>query len=176
MKNALKSLSCPAKPSSARVVDGKLILSFPEALTPVVWQMDLTQTKASALEVKQDKDRFTLALKTPKGEVIDIASFEKREAAVSGLMAASKALESGQGQIRPVGTSSTIEQIRPKSSLKKWILIALGVLALWLLFNMWALQQNSSSNITSGTGQTESSGSADTSGVPIPADEFLQGR
>ena len=52
MKQAIKAMGHGNYQSSARVVDGKLILSFPHALTPVVWQMDLSQTKASALEVQ----------------------------------------------------------------------------------------------------------------------------
>ena len=49
------------KTTSASVVDGKLILSFPHAQTPVLWQMDLTQAKASSLEVtKSEKGKVAL--------------------------------------------------------------------------------------------------------------------
>ena len=47
---ALKNIS-NKNGASANVVDGKLILSFPHAQTPVLWQMDLAQAKASAIEV-----------------------------------------------------------------------------------------------------------------------------
>ena len=73
------------KRASAKVVDGKLILSLPDALTPVVWQMDLAHAKASALEVRCNNEAmnaYTLTLKTPKGETIEVAAFDERENAM----------------------------------------------------------------------------------------------
>src|SRR5690606_21303301 len=54
--------------ASASVVDGTLIISLPDAITPVVWRFALGQAKASALEVRpQDDGTFMLLLKTPRG-------------------------------------------------------------------------------------------------------------
>jgi hypothetical protein len=86
---------------SARVVDGTLVLSLPDALTPIVWRLDLGQTKASALEVRvHDNGNHVLVLRTPKGEIHEIAPYETRAGAVQALMAVSQALESGHGQMR----------------------------------------------------------------------------
>ena len=41
--------------TSAKVVEGKLILSCPGAEIPVVWQMDLNEAKACAFEVQCDE-------------------------------------------------------------------------------------------------------------------------
>ena len=51
----LKQDNTQTTQSIANVVDGKLILSLPEAATPVIWQMDLEQAQSCALEVKEDK-------------------------------------------------------------------------------------------------------------------------
>ncbi len=184
MKHALKSLACP-RSSSASVVDGKLILSFPNALTPVVWQMDLTQAKASALEVREDKDggAFMLTLKKPEGETTDIASFEKRTQAVEGLMAASKALENAHGHIRPVtGVQSSgggNQQAKTKSS-GKWIPAVIAIVLLVVLFGVWgSLAPYSPGNSVQQPGfnpASTTSPPADTAGVPISADDFLRGR
>ena len=39
--------------SSAKIVDGILVLSLPDAIHPVVWQMELGQSKSSALEIRE---------------------------------------------------------------------------------------------------------------------------
>ena len=56
--------------SSAKVVDGNLILSLPDAINPVVWRMELGSVKASAMEVKKDAadGTFTLSQKLRKGK------------------------------------------------------------------------------------------------------------
>ncbi|MBX2834398.1 MAG: hypothetical protein KTR28_05460 [Micavibrio sp.] len=134
--------------ASARIVDGKLILSLPDAETPVVWQMDLTQSKASALEVRKDDEGkiFTLTLKTPKGDLVEIAPFISKEYAVEGLMAASSALGNAHGAIRApnesvadgASVSYNIGQ-KKKSGLGKKLLIIFGVIfTLVILLMLWS--------------------------------------
>lgn len=105
--------------SGARVVDGKLILSFPDAIKPVLWQMDIVSAKASALEVETlQGGQAALMLKTPKGEQTTVAVFESREAALSALMTVGAALGCAHGQIRgaqasvfPASSGGGAEQI-----------------------------------------------------------------
>ena len=53
--------------ASAKVVDGTLILSLPDAISPVVWRMELGHAKSSAIEVReQDNGTFMLTLKTAR--------------------------------------------------------------------------------------------------------------
>jgi hypothetical protein len=88
--------------SSAKVIDGILILSLPDAVAPVVWQMELGQSKSSALEIRNSNDgQFILTLKTPRQDVLDIATYANRDTAIKALLATTSALEKAQGQLNP---------------------------------------------------------------------------
>lgn len=183
----------PQTTASAKVVDGKLILTFPDALTPVVWQMDLAHAKASALEVLEDKKkgektaRHTLTLKTPKGESIEVAAFTARADAVEGLMRAASALENAHGQIREGTNYSAAENkasvqithpAKPGQKRNKWIGAILGLIILFVLFNIWSAVtpvavsiDGSPANNTRAA--TSNNNPATSSGVPVSADDFL---
>lgn len=177
----------------AKVVDGKLILSLPNAATPVVWQMDLAQAKASALEVNDNKKgNFALVMKTPKGETIEIAPFENKEQAVKSLMAASKALSRAHGQIHvasaPAAAHAAGSTAQPviinthaKSSwLKKIALLAIGLGIIFVMLNILSsmaprapagMEPMGLSNLAS---QQQAPAAADQTGVPVSADEYLK--
>lgn len=92
--------------STAKVVDGTLILSLPDAVSPVVWQMELGQSKSSALEIREtDNGQFVLTLKTPRQDVLDIATYANRDLAIKALLVTSAALEKSQGQLKASPTS-----------------------------------------------------------------------
>ncbi len=177
MKYALKSLSCSNHQASARVVDGKLVLSFPHAITPVVWQMDLTQVKASALEVHENKDTgvATLVLKTPGGSGSDVAPFEKKSQAVEALMAVSRALENAQGQIRPAAVETMAPaHTRQPFSPGKWIAAILALFMIFILFNIWGSNLPQPSMVAGETsGGLAAQAPAAEAGVPLSADDFL---
>ncbi len=171
--------------ASASVVDGKLILSFPEALNPVVWQMDLGEAKSSALEVVENgKDGgHKLTLTTHKGESIDIAPFEQREHAVDGLKMIAKALENAHGQIRPAPSGATNDTYSHHGAprKRKWVTIALSLVGLFVLLNIWAAMTgqtdgNQYNATTTASDQNSAASSANDAGVPISADDFLRGR
>lgn len=186
MKNAIKSLTSSRKHgASASVVDGKLILSLPHAITPVVWQMDLDHAKASALEVREGQQAgiFTLTLKTPRGEAVDIAPFQTRDQAIDGLMAAANALKNAQGQIRPVNTNINHassqtnmagQQPRPRH---QWLSALLGVLLLFTLLGVWsAMTPPAPMGTDPGDAPPATNLQQTEPGVPLSADEFLKGR
>ena len=166
--------------ASARVVDGKLILSLPDALAPVVWQMDLGEAKASALEVKHDEDnaRFVLVLKTPRGEKVEVAAFDKRADALEGLMAASAALENASGQIQSgsaVQTQNEAPTQNKKNKRNRWMSALLAVVILFVLLMIWSSVLPRTTNIgnieqTAGFGGPPPT----SSGVPVSADDFLR--
>ena len=169
--------------ASARVVDGKLVLSLPDAISPVVWQMDLTTVKASALEIIHDEARgaYALTLKTIKGENAEIAAFDNRTAALEGLMCASNALADAHGQIRngeSGGQNVVSAGPAKKTSTGRTILkILLGLLLLWIAFSIWAYSVPHSLTSGNGVANTASSTSAQSSsGVPVSADAFLSGQ
>jgi hypothetical protein len=175
--------------ASARVVDGKLVLSYPHAKTPVVWQMDLAQTKASALEVlkSKDDDGYTLTLKTPKGESLEVAPFETRAQAVDALMAASHALENSSGHIRQENTGGIVNTAvseqrtaKPKSR-GRLAPIILGLLMLLILFGMWSMVSAPlAPPVQEGQGTATSAPGAENPraepGVPQSADDLLRSR
>lgn len=176
--------------SSASVVDGTLILSLPDALSPVVWRLELGQAKASALEVREGESGvFKLLLKTPRGDVSDIAGFETRGRAVAALMAVSRAMEQAHGQIYPaandtepynpallpVTTKSKKTQSKPKGSWLGGVVAILIILVLGIvLINMGPRPLNNVAGVPAGSADTQNPQSP--SGVPVSADDFLKNR
>lgn len=178
--------------ASASVIDNTLILSLPDAITPVVWRLDLGQTKASALEVREREEGvFALLLKTPRGDVNDIANFATRGRAVAALMAVTRAMEQAQGQIRNFANDSDSynpthlpvpvrgrksKNYNPKGSHDKgWVggLIALALIVVLggLIMNMGPKPVSSLSAASPAAGTP-----AIESGVPVSADDFLKNR
>jgi hypothetical protein len=173
--------------SSARVVDGTLILSLPDAVTPVVWRMDMGHAKASAIEVRQNKDEtFSLVLKTPRGDVNEIAPFATKAGAVRALMEISRAMESAHGQIRPsmalvpAGDQAAMPAPPPRATGGGKLVT--GIIGAILLIGvvMMLLSAGSGPGGGSYTG-AEIPAAADPEaanrpGVPVSADDFLRGR
>ncbi len=174
--------------SSAKVVDGNLILSLPDAINPIVWRMELGSVKASALEVRSHANdgTFLLTLKTPKGDVHDIAPYATRESAVGALMRVSSALQSAEGKIAPVSTATGGEAAGgytaaarpavPAGTVLKWLLAFAGVILLVILF---AYLSSLAPTTPSGPDGVPASGygaedNAE-SGVPESADRMLRG-
>lgn len=164
--------------NTASVVDGKLILSFPKAQTPTLWQMDLNDAKTSALEVKSSaNDCYTLCMKPTKGDAVDIATFSKQDGALEGLMAVSKALEKAHGQFSSKGEGAPVVITAPIKLWKK-ILMFLG--GFFVLFFIWSVLQVGSYQNTGYVAPTGaplgSVSPAPQSGVPMSADDFLRGQ
>jgi hypothetical protein len=181
--------------ASASIVDGKLVLSLPDALSPVVWQMDLAQAKASALEVLHNEEtgQHSLSLKTPKGEKLEVAVFSERAHAVEGLMAASNALKNAHGQIRPhsndtqthpapaanmPGAPKRSAPTHPRNTGKRIMGTILALAVLFIMFTIWSSVMPRP--VTTGGGPTATGATAtnpqDASGVPVSADAFLRGQ
>lgn len=179
--------------ASATVVDGTLIISLPDAITPVIWRLDLGQAKASALEVRPlDNGTFMLMLKTPRGDVNNIAPFETKARAVAALMAVSRAMQNSHGQLRPVAASDGMESYDPSrlpvpvrqtrrkthpGEKKNW---AAGVFALLLIAMLVGILVNmgprSVRSLSPASGEPRQQAAAQSTGVPMSADEFLKNR
>jgi hypothetical protein len=176
--------------SSAVVVDGKLVLTLPDAMTPVVWQMDLDQAKSAALEVQEDKKKkaFCLMLKDTKGESVEIAPFEEKTQAVRALMMTSQALQDGQGKIRPQAVMQMPYQgfnpemmaaagIAHKKDSSNKIGGFLAIALIIILMLVWVLSIPRQGDLPTMGGQSTSasgvSGGSSEAGIPVSADDFL---
>ena len=185
--------------NSATVVDGKLIISFPAAKNPVIWQMDLNKAQSCSLEIKEDKKKkeFILKLKTDSQNSENIAAFENKEGAVECLMATSAALQNASGQINPSATASAatampvanmmpmqavpVEAKKKSDSSDNKMADILTFLLITTLIVVCVVSVPKNSGPLLSTGATNNSagnvaGSASKSGVPVSADEFLLNR
>lgn len=173
--------------SSASVVDGKLILSLPDAATPVVWQMDLEQARSSALEVREDAKtgRFTLTVKTPKGESVDIAAYDEKSGAVQALMVTSKALANAHGKIRPVaantqegayGANHFAPQGAGTQANSSRASTILAVLLILILISAWAYSIPKANDSIARTRSASTAATGADTGVAVSADDFLSKR
>lgn len=171
----------------ASVVNGKLILSFPNAETPVVWQMDLEKAESCALEIKEDKKTklFSLVQKTSDDHQNTIASFQDKAQAVSALMSTSAALQKGETKVVNFAHSNTAPNIQyqsaPQARGEGKKAAILSFLLILLLLAIWAISvplgKMSSKQV--GVGEASSGGAssaASPSGEAVSADEFLKNR
>lgn len=179
--------------SSASVVDGTLVLSLPDAITPTVWRLELVHVKASALEVRpQDDGSFVLVLKTPRGDVNQIAAYETKGRAVTALMAVTRAMENAHGQFGPVHAANAsthdynpaqLPVVPPRkhkrpSGGKNWAGAVAAVIAIIILsavlLSMTPQPMTSLSNTNPAAGTSATAGAPVTNGVAVSADEFLK--
>lgn len=176
--------------NTANVVDGKLILSFLEAVTPVVWQMDIEKAASCALEVQEDKKRklFVLAQKTDEETQVSIATFESKADAVNALMATSAALQSAHGKIKASAVRAVASNDQypaapvyreMSTSAKDGDGKKAGVIAIFLvvvLLSVWFISistGNIAVNSPSGAAQRTHDGAPTSAGVAQSADDFL---
>lgn len=154
----------------ARVIDGKMILSFPDAKTPILWQMELSNVKISALEIQTKNDESVLVLKNPKGDAIEIATFLDHDKAVKNLIAIANEFGKSQGQIQTHNEVVSVDDYPPKGFgwIKK-IMITLVVIFLGvvLIGIFGSSSQKAPVNMAPAAPQ---------SGQPMSADDFLKGK
>ena len=90
----------PQLESTAKVVDGRLVLSLTDAIKPIVWQFDLSVAKQSAIELRETNGgETTLVLKNAKQDLQDIATYDTPQKAIKALTAIYKAMERAEGQM-----------------------------------------------------------------------------
>ncbi len=169
--------------SNVKIVDGKLILSLPEAQTPVVWQMDLNKAQSASFTVIENKkeNNFTLVFKSDDGSTDEIAPFDEKQTAVEILMATSNALQNAHGKIKPAANNNTNTSSEKKTD-KLGAILAIALV--FVLIGIWMLSAAGSGRIGEGgvnpsTASTSFGGASDprqSSGVPVSADDFLSNR
>jgi hypothetical protein len=185
MKKMIEGMTGNYKPS-AKVVDGTLILSLPDAISPIVWRMDLGHVKSSALEIRDTKEgTHVLTLKTPKNDVHDIAPFATKGQALRALMAVARAMETAQGQIRPGANAANDPAValvpyRAQKQGGKWgwaMVVAARIVAVVIMI---AMKQPAQDAFPVAASQAENAapaaGGNETAGQPQSADTFLRNR
>lgn len=192
MISCLKNMSCRQR-ARGHVVDGALVLSFPHAVSPVVWRWDLAQAKAAAFEVLQNNQgQSVLSLKTTDDQKHNIAVFQNNHEAIEALMAASRALEKSPGGhggtpaandagttgTKPLASASAFDS---SSEAVKWVIAIAGVLAvLGLFYYLTSVTPRTITGLTSAaataTATNDGEPANDAAGVPLSADAFLKGQ
>ncbi len=178
--------------TKAKVVDNVLILSLPDAVTPAIWRLELQDAKNTSFDIGQDEEGiFQLSHKPAKGNSKVIAAFDTREKAVKALMLTSRAME----KVPAVSTSPTsgittatgetpaqmIVAAPQPARPKKWGTALIALLLLLLLVIVFAQMAPQPISSFSGDGNAEmknmlGDNTTSTTGVPMSADAFLQGR
>lgn len=169
--------------SNVKIVDGKLILSLPEAQTPVVWQMDLEKAQSASftvIENKKDKN-FALVFKSADGTADDIAPFDEKQTAVDILMETSNVLQNAHGKIKPAANNNGSYSNEKKSD-KLGAILAVSLII--VLIVIWSFSAAGPGRIgEGGVNPASSSASAggngdprQSAGVAVSADEFLSNR
>lgn len=185
----LKQVLQKKERSQAYVVDGKLVLSLTGSINPIVWQMDLGTTKASALEIVEEKGgkSYTLMLKPLKGETFAIAPFHSKADALEALKAASAAMASAQGKIRSASEpgengNTKAYSAPPRKARKHWIISVLIIAAIvFLIGYIGMLTPRAPQGIQGGAQISPVAGGAApqgnaAAGVPMSADAYLRGQ
>lgn len=174
--------------TSAKVVDGILILTLPDALRPSVWQMQLGQTKSSALEVRDHGDQWLLVLKTPRQDVIEIAPFASREAALKALMAVSRAMEKAHGQLNGQASYSGTPTYPVPAliggsaanwfyKIVKWFFYMVLTAIAFILIVLLALKLTApTTDLQETAPQQQAAPTQDGIGTPQSAEDFLNGQ
>lgn len=106
-----KLLGC--RTSKARLNDNKLVLSLDNALTPVMWVIDMTTTPSFVLKIEENKDGYFALQKTSSdGKLLtteDLAYYEKKGHAIDAMERAASAL--GQKNATPFINEKIIKLI-----------------------------------------------------------------
>jgi len=172
------------KTSAVKIVDGKLILSLPDAKEPVVWQMDLEQAQSASFTVKEDKKAkaFNLVFKTQGEKQEEIAPFADKQDAINVLMETSEALQNAQGKIHTRANTSAPAGSAPNNEKGGKLGAFLAAALIIILFITWAAFSSAPSKLTGMSSAGGNSYNTDTgnpreaAGVPISADDFLSNR
>ncbi len=168
--------------SNTAIVDGKLILSLPNAQMPVLWQMDLEKAQSSTFTIQEDKKnkKFTLILKEQDESINEIADFDDKQTATDVLMETSHVLQNAHGQIKPATASTNNSKKQPaekkenndKAGAIIALLLIIALTLVWIVSSSGNIKRTESTSVSTLSGST----ARESSGVPVSADDFLSNR
>ena len=166
------------KRPQAEYIDDVLTLSFPNAVDPIVWRMDVNDIKTASFEIQslKDKQEFKLFLKPQGGTEQVIARFSDKDAAFDALMLASDALHQDNSSAKTTGKKPTAHK---KRGAGKWLLLIAGlilVLGLYIyMINLVPNTQDFQTTTAATTTNNQPARAQDKTGVPVSADDFFEG-
>lgn len=164
--------------SSARVVDGALIVSIPDSVTPIVWRVSYDEAKTAKFEVDKKGDEYLLIFKKNGGKAETVATFNRRGPAVEVLFNLTKAIEqSGASRSMNAGVSFP-EPTRSKTkSLLSFIFgtVFRTLIVLMTLYIVYMVAGRSMMNLQTPTVQKSLvQSSSSPTGQAVDADEYLR--
>lgn len=174
---------------TAKVADGRLVLSLPDAETPVVWVMDLMDAATSVIRLESDKQGFSVLKKYGgKGAAETVAVYRSRKKAENALVKAAHALEKAKDSRLHVGPNAQPVIIRPASLIGRvftfflyvWFAVYLGMMMygyLGMFLGMDAASQAVQQSMLQqqqDTAKPAPQPAPVQDGMPMSADEFLK--
>lgn len=150
--------------SIAAINDGALILSLTDAREPCVWRMELAQARLSALELKDDQGTTILQMRTPKGDIHTVATYDSRSRALEILTLVASTLSG-------IRVTSDPAELQAKPTNSNWLWFG-GALVIILIFISFMSANAPPQTQKEGTNSTTKSTPA-TTGEPLSADDFL---
>jgi phosphate/sulfate permease len=175
---SFKKTTSPSS-TSANVVDGYLILSLLNAQEPKIWRMALEKIGTASFEIKQEKDSTVtkLILKPKKGAAEIIASFDINEKAIEALTLAANALQHKETAPSKLDSITTNQDNAISSESPKWVIVLLGLfIVIGLYYYLTTLIPEKNIGFDLGTtSQINKLSPQEATGVPVSADDFLNG-
>ncbi len=179
-----KNSKADKTPSNVTIIDGKLIISLPNAQIPVVWQTDLARAQSASFTIKEDKRKkaFILISKSqenPENKIDEIAVFDNKQASIDILMEISAALQNAHGKISPENTAfnanHTQTSVASNFDKDNKVGAVISLILVIILFVVWISFASNSINLKEESTTTYSNDNS-SSGVPVSADDFLSSR
>lgn len=167
----------------ASKVDDVLILSCVNAVQPIVWRMEIDKIGTASFEVDIDAQtgHTSLVMKQKTGKAEKIAVFKTKEEAVEALMAASDAMQSisipsPAMQAKVSTPQKMIVKGQQKSGLKwGWLALAFVVVVLLYIYLTTLMPQTMELPTNAQNSLSDQTPPQQRTGVPMSADDYLQG-
>ena len=160
----------------AEIAGDQMVLSLPDAMTPVVWMIDMKQTGSFFVRVEDDKNGlFILQKLSGSGKnliVEDIAYYERKDKAVRAMTLIGDSLKNPSRRPKRGGFLKTLGLFL----LSLVVFFILFLLFLYALGNGW-MDFGSQETVQPTVQEAPIVGSSpDHVGVPLSADDFLNER
>lgn len=166
---------------SAKFSDDKLVLTLPDAMTPVVWMIDTRESGSFFMRVEKDDNGLYILQKIENSgknvRIEDIAYYVDKDKAVKAMMMVGQVMD---GKDRNSQSGSVFGKIL------KWVFIILFIALLYLTLTLiGGIRDMARENMAAQTNLTENQAPAAQDrpfvvddpgavGVPMSADKFME--